>query len=219
MLPRIGSMALLSTLALLTAANLHGTGQAGKYNKVLEVGQAAPKWKDLEGIDGKKHSADELKGHDAVVVIFTCNSCPVAEDYEDRIVDFAKKHAGSDSKVAVVAINVNTIVDDQLPAMKKRAEKKKFTFPYLYDPSQKIAKEFGANYTPEFFVIDKDWKLVYMGAMDDRSPPAKPAKFFLEEAVSAALKGESPETNETLGRGCRIRFKRVRDIEDDDDCR
>ena len=73
-------------------------------------------------------------------MVFTCNSCPVAEDYDDRIIAFAKTYAGDSAKVAVVAINVNTIPDDRLPKMKERAEKKGFPFAYLYDPTQKIAK-------------------------------------------------------------------------------
>lgn len=180
--------------------------EAGKFNRVLSVGDPAPRWADLAGTDGKKHSSDELKGKDAVVVAFTCNSCPVAESYEDRIVAFAEKFAGKDAKVAVVAINVNTIPDDRLPAMTLRAEKKKFPFAYLYDPTQEIARKFGANYTPEFFVLDKDWKVAYLGSMDDKSPPAEATVSHLEAAVQAVLSGKPAATGETLARGCRIRF-------------
>ena len=170
---------------------------AGKYNKVLSVGDAAPAWSGLEGTDGKTHALADLKDKDAVVVVFTCNSCPVAEGYEDRVIAFAKKHA---DKVAVVAINVNTVADDKLDRMKERAAKKKFGFPYLYDPTQAIAKAYGASYTPEFFVLNRERKVAYMGAMDDKGPPAAAAVNFLE----AALKGQAPA--ETLARGCRIRF-------------
>src|SRR6185312_9069609 len=95
---------------------------AGKFNKTLSIGDAAPAWDGLEGTDGKKHALADLKGKDAVLVVFTCNSCPVAEGYENRIIAFAKAHA---DKVGVVAINVNTGRDDALPAMKERAAKKK----------------------------------------------------------------------------------------------
>jgi peroxiredoxin len=194
---------------LLFAALLSTTGYAGEFNKVLSPGDPAPAWVDLEGTDGKKHSLADLKGKDVVVVVFTCNSCPVAVGYEDRILAFAKTHAGPDSKVALVAINVNTVREDQLPEMKKRAEKKRFPFPYLYDPSQAIARKFGANYTPEFFVLDRDRKVVYMGSMDDRSPPAAAKVSHLEGAVRAALAGTKPATGETLARGCKIRFNRT----------
>jgi peroxiredoxin len=194
------------TLAVLSVS----TAPAGEFNKVLSPGDAAPAWVDLEGTDGKRHSLADLKGKDVVVIVFTCNSCPAAVGYEDRIISFAGKHAAPDAKVAVVAINVNTIKEDQLPEMRKRAAKKKFPFPYLYDPSQEIARKYGANYTPEFFVLDRDRKVVYLGAMDDRSPPAAVGVSHLEAAVKAALAGEKPPTGETLARGCRIRFHRGR---------
>jgi peroxiredoxin len=197
----------LSCFALLLLGNLT---LAGEFNKVLSVGSAAPVWKDLEGTDGKKHSLMDIK-QDVVVVVFTCNSCPVAVAYEERLLAFAKKHTGEKARVALVAINVNTVKEDQLPEMKKRAEKKKFTFPYLYDPSQKIAKEFGANYTPEFFVLNKDRKVVYLGSMDEKSPPAMAGKSYLEEAVNAALTGKDAPKGETLARGCMIRWNREKE--------
>src|SRR5262249_19655600 len=137
--------------------------------------------------------------------VFTCNSCPVAELYEDRIIAFARKHA---EKVALVAINVNKIEPDRLPKMKERAKEKGFEFPYLFVETQKIAKQYGATYTPEFFVLDKERKVAYMGAMDDKSPPAQPKERFLEQAVETVLKGEKPSRAETLARGCRVRYAR-----------
>jgi peroxiredoxin len=194
--------------ALLAATSF---APAGKFNKTLSVGDAAPAWDGLQGTDGKKHALADLKDKDVVVVAFTCNSCPVAVGYEARLLDFAAKHAGPESKVAVVAINVNTIKEDALPAMTERATKKKYPFPYLYDPSQQIAKQFGADYTPEFFVLDKERKVVYLGAMDDKSPPAEASTSYLEAAVKAALDGKKPDTGETLARGCRIRWERKKD--------
>lgn len=188
---------------LLAAALLGAAAPAGEFNKALSVGDPAPAWANLEGTDGQKHALADLKGKDAVVVVFTCNSCPVAVGYEDRVIALAKKYEG---KAAVVAVNVNTIKDDQLPEMRKRAQKKKFPFPYLYDPSQEIARKYGANYTPEFFVLDRDRKVAYLGAMDEKGPPAAPGKLFLEEAVEAVLAGKKPDTAETRARGCKIRF-------------
>jgi peroxiredoxin len=181
--------------------------QAGRYNKVLSIGDRAPAWSDLPGVDGKKHSLADLKDREAVAVVFTCNSCPVAEDYEDRIIAFTKKHCGPGGKVALVAINVNVIPDDRLPRMQERAKEKGFNFPYLYDATQKIARDFGAVYTPEFFVLDRERKIAYMGAMDDLKGEVN----FLELAVGAALKGERAQVAETLGRGCLIRYIRKRE--------
>jgi peroxiredoxin len=183
----------------------------GKFNKVLSVGDPAPAWEDLPGTDGKKHSLADLKDKEVVVVVFTCNSCPIASDYEPRVLAFARKHGGPGSKVAVVAINVNTVKEDSLPEMTKRAEKKKYPFPYLYDATQQIARKYGATYTPEFFVLDKDRKVAYLGAMDDKSPPAEVKLHHLEAAVEAALAGKPAPTGETLARGCKIRFNAKND--------
>ncbi len=183
------------------------SAEPGKFNKVLAIGDAAPAWKALEGTDGKKHSLADLKDKEIVVVVFTCNSCVVAEAYEDRIIAFAGKHAGPDSKVGFVAINVNTIKEDALPAMKAHAAKRKFNFTYLYDPTQQIARDYGAMYTPEFFVLDKNRKLIYTGAMDDKAPPGEAKFMHLENALAAALAGKPVAMSETSpAAGCRIRF-------------
>jgi peroxiredoxin len=180
---------------------------AGEFNQTLKIGDAAPAWKSLPGVDGKKHSLDDLKDKKFVVVVFTCNSCPVAVDYEDRIIAFAKKH---EKDAALVAINVNKIPADSLPKMKERAAAKKFPYPYLFDETQEIAKKFGAVFTPEFFILDADRKIAYMGGMDDNSNPKLVKERDLEPALAALLKGEKPPKAETLARGCRIRYAKER---------
>lgn len=197
------------SIAALILGYCVGPAAAGEFNSKLNIGDAAPAWTDLPGTDGKNHSLSDLKDKPVVVVVFTCNSCPAAEGYEDRLIAFAKKYAeAADSKVALVAINVNTIEEDRLPKMKEKATEKGFNFLYLYDESQKIAKDFGATYTPEFFVLNKDRKVVYMGAMDDKNNAADVKVNYLTPAVEAALKGEKPEKAETIARGCMIRYKK-----------
>jgi len=193
-------------LVVVASATIH----AGQFNNVLNIGDDAPAWVELPGTDGKKHSLADLKAKSVVVVVFTCNSCPVAEDYEPRIMAFAKKHGGADGHVAIVAINVNKVPEDRLDKMTERAKEREFNFAYLHDESQKIAKSFGATYTPEFFVLDKDRKIAYMGAMDDKGPPAEPTTSFLDRAVEATLKGEKVTKAETLARGCKVRYVRPR---------
>jgi peroxiredoxin len=183
---------------------------AGKYNAVLNIGDKAPAWTDLEGTDGKRHALADLAAKDVVVVAFTCNSCPVATDYEDRILAFSKKFAGPHGKLGLVAINVNTIADDRLPKMKERAESKSFDFPYLFDETQQIGKAFGANFTPEFFVLDRERRVVYMGGMDDSSQAESVKQNYLEPAVVAALERKQPEKAEAPAIGCRIRYGRPR---------
>lgn len=194
-------------LCLLLFAPLAALAPAGEFNPTLNIGDAAPAWKQLPGVDGKEHSLEDLKDKKVVVVVFTCNSCPVATDYEDRIIAFAKKYA---DQVGVVAINVNRVPADSLEKMKARAEEKGFPYPYLYDESQKIAKDYGAQFTPEFFVLNAERKVVYMGGMDDASAPERVTKKYLEPAVEAALKGEKPATAETRAIGCRVRYARER---------
>ncbi len=187
-----------------------GVASAGKYNKTRNIGDPAPVWKNLPGTDGKAHSLADLKDKDVVVVVFTCNSCPVAQEYEDRIIAFAKKYAGAGKSAELVAINVNRIPEDRLPKMKERAEQKGFPFTYLYDESQATAKEFGALFTPEFFVLDKDRKIAYMGGMDDNSAASQVTEHYLEPAVQAILNGDKPSLPETVARGCLVRYARDR---------
>ena len=121
-------------------------------HKPLSVGDPAPAWEGLIGVDDQKHSLGEHADAKAVVVVFTCNHCPVAQAYEDRIVEIASDY--KDKGVDVVAINVNNMEADKLPAMKERAEERGFKFDYLYDPSQEIGRAFGATVTPHAFLLD-----------------------------------------------------------------
>jgi len=177
---------------------------SGEHNEVLEIGDPAPAWDNLPGVDGKQHSLRDLKEKKVVVVVFTCNSCPAARDYEDRIIELAK----SSTEIAIVAINVNRIPDDSMEKMVERAKSKDLPYPYLLDESQKIAKQYGANFTPEFFVLDGNRKVVYMGSMDDNTDAKLAKNYYLRDATAAVLAGNQPNVAETLARGCRVRYAR-----------
>ena len=181
---------------------------AGKYNSTLSPGDAAPAWKDLPGVDGKKYSLSDFESSKVIVVVFTCNSCPYAVDIEDRLLAFHQKYGKQG--VALVAINVNKVEADLMPAMKDKAKEKAFQFPYLFDETQKIAKDYGAKRTPEFFVLDQDRKVVYMGALDDSPEGKKVSKRYIEAAVEMTLAGEKIEIAETIPVGCAVRFERTR---------
>lgn len=183
---------------------------AGTYNPDRGIGDVVPAWSDLVGTDDRRHSWADLADRDAVVVVFTCTSCPYAIDYEDRLNDLADRHAGLESRVAVVAINPNRIAADALPAMKARAAVKRFRFPYLFDESQAVARSFGAVRTPEWFVLDRQRRIVYMGALDDSSDPAKVGRRFVDDAVAAVLAGRPADPAETPPVGCQIRYERRR---------
>lgn len=204
MLLRIALVTCISLLALVLPV------RAGEFNEVLSIGDAAPAWSGLSGTDGKAHSLADYKDKAAVVLVFTCASCPTAVDYEDRINDLAKKLGGPNGKVAVVAVCVNRVKGDSLAELTERAKQREFAFDYLHDESQKIAKDYGAIFTPEFYVFGRDRKLVYMGAFDDKTDATLVQNRHVEAAITAVLKGELPVVKETIARGCRVRYVRER---------
>ncbi|QGQ23850.1 thioredoxin family protein [Gimesia benthica] len=200
----------LLALAVCSLVCLTVPVQAGKYNPVLDVGDQAPTWEKLPATDGKSYASDSFKDKDVLVIAFTCNSCPYAVDYETRLNQLAEKYQGKDSRVGVIAVNVNLIPADSPEKMKERAQKQGFVFPYLFDKSQQIGQAFGATRTPEFFVLNKDRKVVYMGAMDDSTDASKVKQNYVQQAIEAALQGKQPETTETIAIGCNVRYKRIR---------
>ncbi len=182
----------------------------GQFNPTRSIGDQVSGWSKLPGTDGKEHSLGDLKSFDFVVVVFTCNSCPYAVDYEDRINSLAKRFVESKQSAVVVAINSNKIETDLMPAMKRRAEEKAFQFAYLFDDAQEVAKQFGAVRTPEFFVLNKERQIVYMGAMDDNTNADSVTKKYLESAIDSLTTGKPIVTAETAPIGCLIRFDRRR---------
>ena len=190
---------------------LSASTYAGKYNPTLSPGDAAPSFEKLPGVDGVEHSLAELKDKDVLVLAFPCNSCPPAVDYEHRLLALAKLLAATNGALVAVSSNdTSRAPEDNLDGMKAKAEKKGFPFWYLRDDGQKVARVYGATFTPEFFVLDQERKVVYMGAFDDNTDPAQVKTKYVEDAVAAALAGKTPATAETVARGCAVRYERVR---------
>lgn len=181
------------------------TASAAAAKEQAGVGAPAPQWKNLAGVDDKVHNLSDLKDAKAVAVVFTCNHCPVAKAYEDRLIELAADYG--DKGIEVVAINVSNADADKLPAMKERAEEKGFKFAYLYDPSQQIGREFGATVTPHAFLLDGDRNIAYIGAIDDSMQPDKVTKRHLRDAIDAVLAGSKPEVASTKPIGCGIRYE------------
>jgi peroxiredoxin len=177
--------------------------------KQLEIGTKAPEFK-LPGVDGKELSLKQLfeeKKKKAVVVAFTCNHCPVAIAYQDRLIALQKAY--KDKGVQVVAINPNStkiVPGDSLEKMKERAKEKNYNFPYLRDESQEVARAYKATCTPHVFLVNQEGKVVYRGAIDDSQNPKKVEKHYLSNAIDATLKGEKVETAETKQFGCSIKW-------------
>lgn len=197
---------LLGTLALGIGIAAIAVAKPEKEAKGLAVGDKAPQWEGLMGVDDKSLSLADLEDVDVIVQVFTCNGCPVAKAYEDRLVEFQKAY--EDKGVRVVAINVNNGERDELPAMKERAEEKEFNFAYLDDPSQESARQYGARVTPHVFVLDKNRKLAYVGAFDDNQDADKVEAHFVRDAVDALLADRAPEVTESKAFGCGIHWEK-----------
>jgi peroxiredoxin len=161
---------------------------------------------DLPDTDGKRHT---LEGDaKATAVVFTCNHCPYALAWHDRITSAAEDYAGRG--VRFLAINSNDAERypaDSYEAMQKRVSEEKWPFPYLHDESQEVARAFGAKTTPDVFVLDSDGVLRYRGAPDsDYGDPSQNAA-WLREALDAVLEGRDPDPAETEPVGCTIKWK------------
>jgi peroxiredoxin len=179
---------------------------AGRFNEVLSIGDKGPVFAGIVGVDDKQHGLADYQEAKLVVLVFTCNHCPVAQAYEDRIIALQKDY--QKQGVQVVAVNVNNNPADKLDQMKERATSKKFNFPYLYDASQKSARSYGAATTPHVFVLDGDRNVAYMGAIDDSIAADGVEKPYLRNAVEALLAGKQPPVKETRQVGCGIQYER-----------
>ena len=135
-------------------------------------------WTGIVGTDDKPHSLADYKASKAVVVVFTSNHCPVATAYEDRLIALQKDY--KDKGVQVIAINVNKNAADNFEAMKKRTESTGINSPYLYDPTQKVGRDYGTACTPHVFVLNKDGKLAYKGAIGDNMKANKVEKHYVQ---------------------------------------
>jgi thiol-disulfide isomerase/thioredoxin len=182
----------------------------------LEIGETTPDF-SLPGIDGKIYTLEDFKS-DILVIIFTCNHCPTAQTYEDRIIKLVDTY--SQRGVDFVAISPNdpqsvrldelgyTDLGDELEDMKIRAEYKGFNFPYLYDgETQETSKKYGPVATPHVFIFDKDRKLRYVGRVDDSEDGITPeTKYDTRDAIEAMLAWKTPETQKTKTFGCSIKW-------------
>jgi peroxiredoxin len=167
----------------------------------IAIGAAAPDFK-AKGVDGKDYSLASTKGAKATVLCFTCNSCPVAVAYEDRLIRFANQYGGKGVKF--IAINCNNATEN-LKVMKQRAEEKGFTFPYAFDESGDAARAYGARVTPHLFIVDQHGKIAYRGAFDDNIKDAK--ENYVAAAVDELLGGKTPQNASTKAFGCGIKLK------------
>ena len=179
-------------------------------NKGYDIGDIATDFK-LKNIDGKTVSLSDFKAAKGFIVVFTCNTCPYAVAYEDRIEALNKKYAPKGYPViAIMPNNVKTKPGDSMKAMQIRAKEKGFTFPYLIDANQSIYPQYGATKTPHIYILESTARgpvVQYIGAIDDNYKDATLVKNnYVENAVDALLRGVPLEVQKTKAIGCSIKI-------------
>ena len=173
----------------------------------VSIGEVAPDF-SLPDTRGTRWSVADYDGAPATVLVFTCNHCPYALAWQDRIADVARDYAARG--VRVLAINANDsdrYPRDSLEAMRERVSREDWPMPYLHDATQAVAREYGAKVTPDVYVLDAEGRLRYRGAPDsDYDRPEERAE-WLREALDAVLAGAIVERPETKPVGCSIKWK------------
>jgi len=208
----------LLVLALLGLAVAAGSARADEAPLVptLAIGAPAPDF-DLPGVDGRRYSLKSFASAPVLVLVFTCNHCPTAQAYEERIQKLHDEYAGKG--VALVAISPNdpkavrldelgyTDLSDSLEEMKVRAHDKGFTFPFLYDgETQAVARQYGPVATPHVFVFDRARTLRFVGRVDDAENPEKIKVQDTRNALEALLDGRPVPVEKTKVFGCSIKW-------------
>ena len=192
------------------------TNRAADQPPTLELGAAAPDF-SLPGVDGQTHALRDFAAARLLVVVFTCNHCPTAQYYEDRLKEVVRDY--QPKGVALVAISPNdpksvrldelgwSDLSDTFAEMKLRAQHRAFNFPYLYDgDTEGVARAYGPVATPHVFVFDAERKLRYVGAVDDSERPQHVEKRYLRDALDALLAGKALPVTRTRVVGCSVKW-------------
>lgn len=176
-----------------------------------EVGDTVADFR-LKNVDGKMVALSDYKDAKGVIVIFDCNTCPYSKAYNSRIIALHAKYASQG--YPVITINPNDPLQsagDSFDRMVSQAKQKGYTFPYLVDESQEVSRAFGATNTPHVFIVQrvvKEFKLVYIGAIDDSAKDESAAKRkYVEEAIDGLLQGKPVTYTRTKAIGCSIKWK------------
>ncbi len=179
-------------------------------SKMLALGTRAPEFNLLDTVSGEQMSLSNLKSDQATVIMFVCNHCPYVLHVNEEIVRVAKDYQPKGvSFVAISSNDVDNYPQDGPDQMKIQAEKVGYTFPYLYDETQEVAKAYDAACTPDFYVFDGDLKLAYRGRLDGSRPGNKISLTGedLRKALDAVLSGEEVDSLQVPSAGCNIKWK------------
>jgi peroxiredoxin len=182
---------------------------AAEGSGAIALGSKAPMaTTKMKNVDGKMVSIADVSGKAGTLVIFTCNHCPFAKGWEQRIADIGNSY--SKKVIGVILINANDPAkysEDGWTEMQARAKSRALQVPYVVDETSAVARAFGASVTPEAFLFDKTGKLAYHGTVDDNHQDAsKVQKRFLIDALDAVAGGKPPALPETKSLGCGIKF-------------
>lgn len=202
----IKSITLIAVVLLMSAFTVDTTPTE---KKGYDVGDVATDF-ELKNVDGTMVSLSDYKDAKGFIVVFTCNTCPYAVAYEDRIIELDKKYASKGYPViAIMPNNTKVKPGDSMDAMKARASAKGYTFPYLMDEGQQIYPQYGATKTPHVYILEKTDKgniVRYIGAIDDNYKDAKLVNDkYVEDAVDALLEGTPIKETKTRAIGCSIK--------------
>lgn len=179
-------------------------------SNMLPIGTKAPEFKLIDTVDGDKKTLNELKGTTATLVMFICNHCPFVIHVSSELSRLAKDYVSKGINcIAISSNDIENYPQDGPELMKQNAIDNDYIFPYLYDQTQNVAKAYDAACTPDFFLFDKDLKLVYAGQLDDSRPgndqPVNGKD--IRAAMNALVNKESVNPNQTPSMGCNIKWK------------
>lgn len=178
------------------------------YTPSPDLGQTCPDFV-LPATDGRTIGKKDIAQGRPFLVMFICNHCPYVKAIEDRLIDLGRDLKALNVPVVGISSNdANRYAEDSFDGMKARAELKNYTFPYLYDEDQSVAKSFGAVCTPDYFLYDGNGKLAYRGRLDDSWKEAdKVTARELYEAAKLLVEGKPAPTNQAPSMGCSIKWK------------
>jgi peroxiredoxin len=163
---------------------------------------------DLPGVDGRNHSLEEYADAPVLVLVQSCNHCPYVLAWEGRINALQQDYRGRGVRIVAISSNdAEAYPADSFDAMVEHAREAGYTFDYLYDESQDVARALGSERTPEAFVYDADRRLVYHGAVDDSREEEGVTQHYLKDAIEAALAGATPPVADTPPVGCTVKWR------------
>ena len=162
----------------------------------------------LPSTDGNDISLDMADLGEYKLVIFSCNHCPYAQAWEDRIIKIQEKYKSNGLSVIMISSNdALKYPEDSFPKMKERHKEKNFNFHYLFDESQEVAKMYGAERTPEVFLFNEIGLLKYQGTIDDNYENESKVKTkYVEDAIESLISGKDPKVTQTDAVGCTIKW-------------